>query len=1110
MLSLYRHQRIETLATLLEEKLDEELRGSDAFYQPTIAVGSQAMERFVSEHLARRFGVASNLRFMRPAELIHRLVEERLNRSIEGLRAWDPSSLRFAILAELPHLQELASRDELPEAAFLESYLPQKEGAVQSRRALLLATDLADILDRLIHYRPLETNSLRKGEIPARFEGDPAARFFQVLLRRLEDRLGRTHLLALSEEIAATPPAESQSAPLHLFGLSYLPPLHLDILRGFSREREMHAYLISPFENFVDKGYFKYAEDDELSEVFHPLLAAWGSLGTDFLHRLYDDAEGVHDVLVEFQEGHDVPVEFQEEDDHLLARLRSDIRKVKTPSVFEGDNWNIEIHSTFGMLRQVEALRDRILHLIDDDPTLRPRDIVILTPDPARFGPLIEAVFGQHEANIPAIPVTLTDNSLASLSEAGSLLIQLFELANVRVTLPGLAGLFELRGLSSRFNIPEEEQGALREILAESMMRCHYDLDDPGIDKDIPVSAAHTIRAGLRRILLGSLMRDPEENDPDEEIVRDYLPLTGIDADRLELVHQILNALDAVLGLIPELRKPKSLDDWLRLIARVFEELLPPNDLGAEGVLYQLGQLRLESDYSLSSEEAPLLFDASAFAYEIERRLDDSSDHPVGRRGGVVVSRLTPMRALPFRVIALLGLDEATFPRRARHRALDLVAKKSQPGDRVAGREDRHLLFEALLAARDRLMIFYTGRDATNNESIPPSVPVAELLDVLRVMNGERERELIVEHPLHPFSEALFAKNVPDLLRPLSMGAFQAAQALGGEKQRAEVDVEMIRGAETPEQGIVEIDLDDLIRFFDDPAKGIAKRSLKIALPGEAATLEDREPLQLDGLEKWNLRNPFVEALLQGEKDHEELKARIERRRKSSGKGLPFGLEAQDLSEASALIPAYDAVIGGQPEKIALRGRTIRSEDGAIYQINGGESLQLGDELMFITASGNSKRETLRAWLRLAFTEGHSMRARAVCHEASDASEHTIELKAAPSDEHLLRLIRVYLGTDTSRFAVPIAPAFAVAKDLNNDKPDAEAMKSGDKAYTESSHSGREPEFENPANVAVYHSSPFDPSSPFYKPALELIKDLHVHVFAATSPTTKAKPKGKG
>ena len=87
----------------------------------------------------------------------------------------------------------------------------------------------------------------------------------------------------------------------------------------------------------------------------------------------------------------------------LLGRLQHDIRANALPaggaapvgSPADGDR-SVQIHVCYGARRQVEVLRDAILHVLAADSTLEPRDVVIMTPDLATFAPLLEAVFLGH------------------------------------------------------------------------------------------------------------------------------------------------------------------------------------------------------------------------------------------------------------------------------------------------------------------------------------------------------------------------------------------------------------------------------------------------------------------------------------------------------------------------------------------------------------------------------------------------------------------------------------------------------------------------------------------------------------------------------------------
>ena len=56
------------------------------------------------------------------------------------------------------------------------------------------------------------------------------------------------------------------------------------------------------------------------------------------------------------------------------------------------------MHACHGRQRQVEVLREVLLGLLEDDPTLEPRDIIVMCPDIEAYAPLISASFGVEVA----------------------------------------------------------------------------------------------------------------------------------------------------------------------------------------------------------------------------------------------------------------------------------------------------------------------------------------------------------------------------------------------------------------------------------------------------------------------------------------------------------------------------------------------------------------------------------------------------------------------------------------------------------------------------------------------------------------------------------------
>ena len=82
--------------------------------------------------------------------------------------------------------------------------------------------------------------------------------------------------------------------------------------------------------------------------------------------------------------------------DTLLGWLQSDITAdaVRPGGRRPDDDRSVQVHSCHGPARQVDVLREVLLGLLADDPTLEPRDILVMCPDIETYAPLIVAGFG--------------------------------------------------------------------------------------------------------------------------------------------------------------------------------------------------------------------------------------------------------------------------------------------------------------------------------------------------------------------------------------------------------------------------------------------------------------------------------------------------------------------------------------------------------------------------------------------------------------------------------------------------------------------------------------------------------------------------------------------
>jgi len=67
--------------------------------------------------------------------------------------------------------------------------------------------------------------------------------------------------------------------------------------------------------------------------------------------------------------------------------------------------------------------------------------------------------------------------------------------------------------------------------------------------------------------------------------------------------------------------------------------------------------------------------------------------------GGVQFSTLMPMRAIPFKGLCLLGMNDGAYPRQSTPRDFDLMTTHWLPGDRSRREDDRYLFLEAFFVS---------------------------------------------------------------------------------------------------------------------------------------------------------------------------------------------------------------------------------------------------------------------------------------------------------------------------------------------------------------------------------------------------------------------------
>ena len=767
MLTVYRSNRAELLAQVLATRLRLEPPGP--LEQIQVVVNTWPTSRWLGEQIALGLsdpadppggGIAANLRFPFPASRLRELVDQLLASDAgdaggatppAGADPWRAQNLVWPVLELLPTLLQA------PEAAPLRQWL-ERRGAdhrVLDGPLWQLGRAIADALDDYGLYRPALVEAWLQGrDLDA--AGQPLAeplRWQPLLLRQLAERLGklpfglraRQAIARLEQSAGELDPA---SQPLRLFGLSSLAPVQVELLQALSRQRAVELYLLTPCRDLWQRHDARAGEllgSDWLLAV-PGLEARFGRLGAEFQQLLEasgDTQPGTwHDHDAFFQ-----PASVAGESATLLEQLQERLATGDTDQPLRrtpGDS-SLEFHACPGRLRQLQVVRDRLLQLLAADPELEPRDILVMTPQVEAFAPLVGAVFGDSEATGVALPWRLTDRSQQSEAGISQGLLALLQLAGDRLTATALEAVLGCAPLLIHQGIDPAEAGEITALLQRGGFRWGLDGRARGGDP------RHSLSWAIDRLVLGLVLPETPGLAP-----ADTAPLAM--AGSLEQQARWLALLRQLRQSLRWLGQPRNVADW---VSGLREQLAALFGEGGERAWELQALQAVLADWNAVAGSSPLLLEAPVVAEVLAERLSEGSGRFGHRSGALTISALEPMRAIPHQVVVLMGLDAGAFPRQRQRPGFHLLEQQRRLGDPNSGDQDRYVLLESLLSARQHLLISWSNRDERTGEAQEPAAPVRQWLDLLTQQLQDQGALPLREHAASPLERRNFLPEPP-------------------------------------------------------------------------------------------------------------------------------------------------------------------------------------------------------------------------------------------------------------------------------------------------------------------------------------------------------------
>jgi exodeoxyribonuclease V gamma subunit len=1061
----HRARRADVLADGLAELLAAP--SADPFAAEIVCVPTRGVERFLSQRLALRLGVrgagrdgvCANVRFPSPGELFAGLSEGSGPSPDGGVlrqprdNPWQEERLVWSVASVLP---VLAGQ---PGCEMVGRHLAGRPESHATGGLLATSGRVARLLLQYQDERPTEV----AGWAAERPDVPPDC-FWQVLVwRELLARLGPGPALELPRDVARLqddPDSCGLPGRISLFGPTRLSMAALELLKALGEAREVHLWLIDP------------SPASWGNAPRHPLLA---SAGRDFaalttrLQALPHHQDALHSPA---------PPET------LLGYLQADISSNRPPQprMLRADDDSLQIHACHGQARQAEVVCEVVLGLLQSDPSLEPRDILIMCPDLDTFAPLFSAAFAERpdQPAMGALRLRIADRTPEQANEVLGALAQLLDLLAGRVTIGALLDLLAAPAVARRFDLDDDGLSRLRELCQaagvlwglDSTTRAHYSMPDVDLG---------TWAFGLDRILLGVALGEDEL-----ETFGDVLPLDDVGSSDLGIIGALAQVVTKLRDAQGFLAGTHPIADWVAVLTDLATFLAEPPADGAWMATHAATVLRAPLLASLEAGSNP--GSASAVG-QVWEPVGDISAAPVPvstgqqppqlaiddvrwllsealagrptranfRTGGLTVAGLVPMRSVPHRVIVLVGLDDGIFPRGGVPDGDDLLAREPRPGERNARSEDRQLFLDAIMAAQDHLVITYCGADDRTNEIRPPAVPVAELLDVLAatVITGPEvtiQSRLVVRHPLQPFDPRNFSPGALVAGRAFShdQHALAGAIAAAGDRTAAQAFLPSPLPGPADQR---EVTLLNLAQFLADPLEYFLRYRLGLPARGHQEPPPDRLPVSLVGLSAWAVGDRLLDGMSHG---HQPIRlAEVERLRGAIPPGELGTTALRDIGpKALQVHTSACAFKQGSSERIRVN-LTLRSG----VRLTG----TVTDVVIPVRQAGTVPRARIVHSSYSKFKPGHLLRlwvhmlAANLCQPdlalsgvlvAQDGVRALVAPDPQHCAEHLSRLCGLLLTGLSEPMPMPPAPAYEYALYRSRGQRKAASMRKAQEAWS--------------------------------------------------------------
>ena len=569
---------------------------------------------------------------------------------------------------------------------------------------------------------------------------------------------------------------------------------------------------------------------------------------------------------------------------------------------------SVHIHSGYGD-QQADILADLLTSLLEDDPELEPRDILVLVHRMESHQRMLEAFFRPDSRDSSARHQIRASVSASEpeTNTAEDLLIFVAGLVQGRATAEDLLRLVGFGSVMSQFGFSDADLDKISTLISSSGIRWGLNPAHRA-NQHMESFAQNTWMAGLGRMVLGVGL-----SEDDLVFKGTVLPLDAVDSDTVRIVEALGQIIAHVRMCCETWTAPAGPPEWASRF-RTTLDFLTGSAWETTPAGQTLTNFGATSSPPLTLEEAESLF--VHIRTEQVRRSSFLN-------GDLALAELGTMSLVPHKVVVVFGLDADSFPHQPTADGDDLAQCVVEDSRTT----DLQIFYDALISAREKFIAVYAGFDPATAAPTPMPTPLLDLVSLVESCSptGSAQGLVHVHSPLEA-STHVRTRSVPEPLRAL---------------------------IPVP----TEVEIDDLAQLYTNPAAYWLRRNAGL-LPSvlkETDPMETEIPMALSPLDKWQIVTRMIHLLLAQKTPDAILQAELRRGTLPPGQ---MGISvAQDcVRQASAIVGQAKPLLD-QP----LSWRTISLDSPDVPDLVGQIPVH-GTTVLDTLAGRVQPRQEIGAW----------------------------------------------------------------------------------------------------------------------------------------------------